>query len=522
MKKNLLRVFYIILSVIFSLIFFGTIFDNKSLIVNINSIYIILSFIITFIILFFIYFFIQKKVSDEINWKKELLIFGSIFFTILIIQLICAYYLRSYPAWDWNDVYSSALSYVKGIPESVDWEYFQKFPNNNGMLYSEIILFKILKLFNLLDYSLTATIMVNIILIDISIILLYFTIRNLFGVKNAIFSLVLVLFSSAFFNYIPILYTDTVTMLFPIGILFFYSLWKKSNSNENSEKNKMWIFILITILCTIGIKIKFTCIIMLIAIIIDIIMTEKIQKYIKPITILLVSFAISFFGIKFIESQLSIFPYDINNNNKQIPYSHWIMMGLYERESYREGKNFIGWYDPTAYEFTLSFDTTESRKNANIKKIKEIISDYGFINYSNFLYRKMLFTWSDGTYYAPAFLRERPIIEEKTFIANIFHSDGKYIKFTFLENTGYILFLYFMIIIGAIAKFKYRNDNEKILKENSSFIALFGVIVFFLMWEASSRYLINYVPVMIVASIFGISKLYNIIENKIENIRGLK
>ena len=44
-------------------------------------------------------------------------------------------------------------------------------------------------------------------------------------------------------------------------------------------------------------------------------------------------------------------------------------MGMTERE-YIDGKNFIGWYNPESMEYTLSFDTTEERKEVNIKKIK--------------------------------------------------------------------------------------------------------------------------------------------------------
>ena len=75
-----------------------------------------------------------------------------------------------------------------------------------------------------LIYAIIATDVVNIILIDISIVLIYFTVRKLLGKKNAIYSLILVIFSSAFFCYIPVLYTDTITMLFPILLLFLYFL----------------------------------------------------------------------------------------------------------------------------------------------------------------------------------------------------------------------------------------------------------------------------------------------------------
>lgn len=504
LKSKLIQIFFVIFSLVFSIVFIGTIFDNKSLVATLNPLVIIIGLIVFFIILYLIFKFIEQKVPETLSLKKEIIIFGVAFLFILSLQIIFSYYLKSYPGWDWNDCYRSALAYVNGFPESVDWEYFQKFPNNNGILYFEIIFFKFLKSINLLDFSLEATIILNIILIDISAILTYLTVRNFFGKKKAIFSLVLILLSAGFFNYIPILYTDTLTMLYPIGILYLYSIWKKSQN----DKVKYIIFPLMAITCVIGMKLKFTCVIILIAILIDIFINYNFKKYFKPILILSFSFIISFSLVKGLETKYSIFPYDINNNEKRIPYTHWIMMGLYERTSSMGDKKFIGWYDPTAYELTLSYDTIEERQKANINKIKEKLHDFGALGYADFLYRKMLFTWSDGTYYGPMFLSEQPVKQEKTFLSNLYHIDGDYINSSFLENTVFILYIYLMLILGSIA-FIIKKENI----DFSSYISLFGVLIFFLIWEASSRYLINYVPIMIVASFYGITKTYQYINN---------
>ena len=495
MKEKLYNIFLIVFSLIFALILVGTIFDNKSLI-TVSPITIILSFIIIGLILILIYKFINKKITDNLSIKKEIIIVGIIFLIILIYQLIYAYYMKSYPGWDWNELFTSARNYVLDLLDYVDWEYFRKFPNNYGMLYFEIILFKMFNVLNILHSTtatIYATIAVNIVIINLSIFLTYLTIRNILGKKNAIYSLIIMSICNAFFCYIPILYTDTVTMIFPIFILFCYTLWNKNNKN--------WLLILIAIATVFGMKIKLTVVIMLIAIIIDLCMKHKLKKSIKPISILLISLLILQLSMSFLEIKFSIFPYDISNNNKQLPYTHWIMMGMTERE-YKDGKYLIGWFNPESMEYTLSYDTTEEREKANIKKIQEYLGDYGIIGYTKFLYRKMLYTWSDGSYFSSMLLDNGTMYNKKSIFTDLQHSSGKYVKLAFNQNTVVILFIYLFIIIGAITALKKKEN-----KVNTCYIALFGVLIFFLLWEASSRYLINYVPILIVGMMYGLSSL---------------
>lgn len=165
-----------------------------------------------------------------------------------------------------------------------------------------------------------------------------------------------------------------------------------------------------------------------------------------------------------------------------------------ERDSYREGKKFIGWYNPDSVNYTLSYKTTDSRKNANVKKIKEQFKDYGVLNYTTFLYRKMLFTWSDGTYYAPALLNDS-LMRSESLISNLFQMKGKYINITVIHNTSLMVLMYIMILIGAIKSIRKKEN-----KINVCYISLFGVLLFFLLWESSSRYLINYMPIIIVST----------------------
>ncbi len=495
MKNKLYNAFLIVFSIIFSIVFIGTIFDNKSLIGTASPLIVIICFVIIGVILIGIYKLLNKIINEDLSLKKELIIVGLLFAVLIVFQLIYAYYMKSYPGWDWNDLFTSARNYVLGFTDKVDWDYFQKFPNNYGMLYFEILIFKTLQPLKILQSTtatIYATIAINIVIIDLAIIFTYLTVRNVLGKKTAVFSLILMLINNAFYCYIPVLYTDTVTMFFPIFILYCYTLWDK-------KKSKTWPLILIAFASVIGVKIKPTIIIMLIAIIIDIIMKKKYKEIFKPLSIVLAGILVLQLSASFLENKFSIFPYDILSNNKQLPYTHWIMMGMTERDC-GNGKSWIGWYNPESMEYTLSYDTTDKRQAANIKKIKEYLKDYKISGYLTFLYRKMLFTWSDGTYYAPALLNNSTIYGKKSTFTDFQHSSGQYINISYVLNTSMILFLYLFLIIGAINSIKKKEN-----KVNSCYVALLGVLIFFLLWEASSRYLINYIPIIIVGVSYGIS-----------------
>ena len=75
---------------------------------------------------------------------------------------------------------------------------------------------------------------------------------------------------------------------------------------------------------------------------------------------------------------------------RQIPYSHWIMMGL----------NGDGGYNDNDALYTQSFPNIDEKKAATVSEIKKRISDYGFTGLINHLTNKAVHnTWGDGTYF---------------------------------------------------------------------------------------------------------------------------
>lgn len=497
MGKKLYNIFMIIFLITFIIIFFGSIFDNKSLIVVTTPFLSIISLFIVGILLIFIYRFIIKRVKKNISVKHEIIICSILGGVFLLLQLIYAFYMTRYPGWDWGNVYAAAKTFAEGSKDLVWWDYFKMFPNNNAIFYFETLIFKVLNVFGWLTIrkSIIIMVLINILFIDLSVLFLYLTVRNIFGKREAIFSLIMCILSYAFYCYIPVFYTDTLTMLFPILYMYLYSKYLKDNKNKN--------LILISLFSIIGYKFKPTTIIATVAIFIDLLLRKNIKKNCKSYISFCLSFIIIFLLISFVEVKFTIMPYDINNNNQEIPFTHWVMMGMTERNSYVDGRKWIGWYNPDSLDYTLKYKTTDERKKANIKKIKEQYQDMGFMNYLYFLYRKALFTWSDASFYAPALVTGETLYKGENIVSK--YSDSKITRpLTFYSNLGMFLFIYLIIIVSTLKDIK--NKSYSI---NYARLSIFGLVLFLLIWEDSSRYLITYIPVMLLCTIHGLNVIIN-------------
>lgn len=497
MEKKLYNTFMIVFSILFLAIFLGSIFDNKSIIVVTSPFLSIISLFIVGVLLIFIYRFIVKRVKKNISIKHEIIICSVLVGIFLLLQLIYAFYMTRYPGWDWGNVYTAAKTYAEGSKDLVWWDYFKMFPNNNALFYFETLIFKVLNVFGWLTIrkSIVIMVLINILFIDLSVLFLYLTVRNIIGKREAIFSLIMCILSYAFYCYIPVFYTDTLTMLFPILYMYLYSRYLKDNKNKN--------LILISLFSIIGYKFKPTTIIATVAIFIDLLLRKNIKKNYKSYISFCLSFIIIFLLISFVEVKFTIMPYDINNNNQEIPFTHWVMMGMTERDSYVDGRKWIGWYNPDSLDYTLKYKTTDERKKANIKKIKEQYQDMGFMNYLYFLYRKALFTWSDASFYAPALVTGETLYRGENIVSK--YSDSKITRpLTFYSNLGMFLFIYLIIIVSTLKDIK--NKSYSI---NYARLSIFGLVLFLLIWEDSSRYLITYIPVMLLCTIHGLNVIIN-------------
>lgn len=480
-KASLLNLFNVIFILTILFIIKVAIF-NGSIFFNINSLT-----LIVLLVLGIISAVIINIIINKISYKKYKYIVFILFGIIFTLQIFIAKELTVFPEWDFGVVFYEAEKLVNKTGEISSY-FYEMYPNNYGILFIMTFLFKILKVFSL-DF-LKGGILFNIIMIDITLFLMYIISKKLYGSKVAVLSLVMATFITPFYMYSPIIYTDTISMPFPLIMILCYLKAK----DEDDSKRLLYIFIGVAFM-SLGILIKTNVVIFAIAIVMyDILTNKNIRKCILNVCIIVSTILIVNTAFNMYLDNIS----PLAKSERGYPATHWIMMGLVGN----------GQYNPSDVEFTSSLPNKEIRKSEIKKEIKKRLKDYGVQGYLKFLDNKIKFTWSDGTMFSIEKLSRNP--KEITTLHQYITGDKKYI-FVYLSQVGYLIML-LNILIGAINLFKNKKTEGYLFN-----ITIFGVFLFLILWETRSRYLVCFLGVFMLSAsngIFEVSKYINKIQTK--------
>jgi hypothetical protein len=173
-----------------------------------------------------------------------------------------------------------------------------------------------------------------------------------------------------------------------------------------------------------------------------------------------------------------------------IPYTHWVMTGM--------NKETMGGYNDNDYNvITHPIRTKKERKEINIIEIKKRLSDFGPIGYIDFLVKKAIITWGDGTFFVPEKLRRQ--VTNYSLMHEFVLVDGQYfsIYFTFSQIVYFTIMIFVTISSFILLN---RKDYHFVF---SPLLALLGIFLFLLIWETRSRYLVNFIPILILSSLVG-------------------
>lgn len=506
MQNNLNKFINWLVTLIFTVIFLFSFIYSTNVYYKDNNILSVFFMFLVLTIWGVIYWLLYKKL--KILRKKQEMLFLMLYFIIVsVIQFIVLKQLSVEPNWDFGVVFNSAKGMAAtGIRSFVGYpEYFQYFPNN-------ILLFTLSTLFIKIGYilqldALYSDYVMNILFIDLSLFILYLTIRKLYNNKTAVFGLILSFFFIAIFLYTPIIYSDTMSLFIPILFVFLYSFVKKKEINV---KNNWIIFLLMGLLMFVGKEMKVTSLIVFIAIIFDyFICNLKLSNFLN----LAICFLI------FLGAEL-VFKIGIVNNDKfnfkinefgSIPLTHWIMMGVEDSSKDNSGRNTYGGYNENDYKLTESFENSKEAAKFNVQEYKNRVKQMGVLGYSNYLIRKSINTWTDGYYYSNIKLSLKPK-HANSFLYNflIIDEHSRDIMRSYVKGVQYAFII--IIIIGSICKF---NKNFKF---NYLKLSLIGLFIFFLFWENRSRYIFNYIPIFILI----IVDFYDNLKWKVDDKKCLK
>ena len=486
-RDILLKLFSVIFVLVSIYILCTSIFNSSELFTSLKSIIIIFGSAL----LLFILYLLDKKLMSLQN--KTLKIISAVALSIMVIlQIAFAIIFLVYPSWDYGVIFYSAEAFVKGNT-ALDPYFYIQYPNNIGVVLLLICIFKVVNIFTQdSNIFLGVAILFNIAMINLAIYILYKFIKKSFGQSKATLLSIMILFITPFYTYSQIVYTDTITMVFPI--LMFFML-DKFISTDTREKNIY--LIIIGVVGAIGTILKTNIIIAYIAILIYILLKDKIKIAIKNIFIILLSFIIIMGGYQSVASKFIPVEY----KEAGLPFTHWVMMGLNQP---------YGGYNAADVDFSLNLKLEQGKalvKEENIKEIKKRLLDYGVKDYLTFVNKKVSVTWGDGTYFATDKLSRQPM-----WYSNLreYILGSKNILFMYMSQFSHVIILAGIFIASIINIKKYDNLNQGI------HICIFGVFLFLILWETRSRYLLCYLPLLVYAGFNGLNYGFKIINNKID------
>lgn len=348
----------------------------------------------------------------------------------------------------------------------INSEYFSIYQNNRFLLvllYSiqKIIPIKVSLLFSLLSVFCVSTMSFFI----------YKTVEKLYGIDKGLLSLFICVLSPIFYLYAPYYYTDI--LLLPFSTILIYLIVK--NKDQEKINNNIIYNLIIGIVAGIGYEIRAVAIFILIAYFIYLVITSKkltiiLQKVIPSIVgLMIVIVCITSINNNFFKN---------SDNNRKFPMTHWIMMGVNEYH--------YGYFNKTDYELSYNTKDLDDRARLNefmIKKRIENLSPFDFLRLS---ISKITSVWSRGDYSYQKYL-----YLQKEYNSSYQYLIGdKNIIINYLLQFSKISIL----VLSILSLTKLFKTKEK------SFIAIaiFGAIIFYLIWEVCPRYGFSFLPWLII------------------------
>ena len=486
-KKPQARFFvplFIILAIIFSVILFST-FRNMLK----ESIVGTVIFLLSLAIIFFLFRHKLPKISDKTLLKIQI----SAHILSLIFMILVAIYGAVEISWDWGAIVNSAgtiaLKNYNPLPD-----YFYLYPNNHFWLsFLTLFLTSCKSIFHITDIEglKIASVVLGIIIIRLTYIFIFLNSEKAFGSRRARIIDIILLFFIPLYLYAPFAYTDTSAMLLVSILIYLYLTFKEEKPQIKTRR-----FWLLALFFALIIAILSLTKIMALIVVIAMLLTELIDKKssIKYVIIkysgIIVSAVIFALLLNLPTSYIN--KLDLSQlDNYRLPPTHWIMMSL----------NDTGQYSQMDLEYTKKFKPYTAKKTATQDEIVKRLKDRGFLGTVGHIFNvKISKQWGESLLAGDDFISRHPL-----------HPDSFVQKFFGLKrakdgNTHHWLCLaiswpYFMLLILGCALsllFSYKNRAISFTQ-----ITIIGVFLFFIIWEVWSRYLVVFLPTIVICSTLG-------------------
>jgi len=480
-----IRSFYLLFAIIFSWLFLQVLLENKSYSYPVLPVLGAILLWCTGAALLF-----KIVIATEHTLKRHPISIALGLISIAtLVQAYFAHQLELETAWDIEAVYKGAVTLAQQKKLAQYEQYFSVYPHNLG---PATFLSWIYCAFPQEDihgyYVLGASF--NILAINTTFFIVFLICRELKNTKSAFFALLLCLGCIPIYFYVPIFYSDTFSLPFGALIYYLYLMLLKSERWQI----RLLLACAIGAACALGAIMKFTILIVTIAIFLELIIRHKL----KQLSLYLLLSVLIFQGLSSLYSKY-LYNSVINKervSQQRYPYSHWLMMGLAGDGAYNGDDDG----------FTRSFPTLEEKAAANINVVKQRLKDYGVQGYLLFLNKKQQHNFGSGHYGVHYLIDDNPL--RRGWLHEYATEDGQHFETFRAVTQGYHVFLFTLIILGALYDTSARNTSAT--QQLVIRLSIFGIYLFLLLWEANARLVLHFMPMFILAAALRYEEIYKL------------
>ncbi len=384
--------------------------------------------------------------------------------------------------WDYGGLLNSAAEYVLN-GEIADTNYYAVYPNNKMWLAVLILLFKIVTFF-VRDADSSFLFGVSTYFSAFMVWCVIFLFYRI--VEGNIYKCMYLIMCLPLWCYCTFAYTDIATMLMITCLIYIIKV-RKSNQN-------VMFYICLGIMLVLGYLIKPTFFIAYIAIMmIACIYIIKYKLY-RQLLIFVVTVCISTTILSAICNKIVPIS-EAEADRWQMPATHYFMMGMNQADN--------GGFVQEDVMFTKSFETQEAKKAANIEELKHRLSEMGIIGTIKFVFiSKLNRTWGNSTLNAPMYLAREP--QHNTILHSFVLESGRF--YNLFRAYCWIYHLFTLAGVALSGIWALKKSNRDILIVRISRLTILGLFAFLSIWECNSRYIVAFIPMIILVSIDGWSK----------------
>lgn len=334
---------------------------------------------------------------------------------------------------------------------------------------------------------------VNSVLITTSLPSVFYVCKKIFNRKTAYYSITIcMIFLPVYFS-TCIFYNYVFIYSIPISILALYV-------SMNEKTNNLKQGVLVGILSGIGFCVFNTCIIVTIAILIDIVLLKKSNvknaAYIVGFSLLFVCCFNAFFSEKYEEK---IFVQDIYESYKYPVLESTAYVGVNEET--------LGLYSVEDRDYIDSFKTYDDKKKGLRNAISARLESMTTLEKIEFFINKTAVNFGNGTFYSE-FVTNDNLINQKDII-QFFSKDYDNVKF----YRSFYGALNLLMLIGLCMSMIYGFKKE--YNTLAPWISIFGVLLVTLISETNPRHVLAYVPFIVIIA----SYMMSMVEEKIIKIK---